>query len=65
MSDDLRNVHAIDPSMEKLLARSKERGFITYDELYAALPADRVSSEEIEGKLALLLRLGIKVTESG
>jgi RNA polymerase primary sigma factor len=64
MSDDDRNVHAIDPTIEKLLVRAKERGFITYDEINHALPPERVSSEEIEDTMALLIQLGIKVVEA-
>ena len=32
-------------SIEKLVARGSERGYVTYDELSAALPLDLVSSE--------------------
>ena len=51
-------------SIEKLLARSSERGYVTYDELSARLPLDRLSSEEIEDTMTMLSELGITVTES-
>src|SRR5215467_14072262 len=51
-------------SIEKLLARSSERGYVTYDELSATLPLDRLSSEEIEDTMTMLSELGITVTES-
>ena len=31
-------------SIKKLLARGKERGYVTYDEINAALPSEQVSS---------------------
>src|SRR6516225_11658019 len=51
-------------SMEELLARGSERGYVTYDELSATLPLDQLSSEEIEDTLTMLSELGITVTES-
>jgi len=50
--------------IEKLVARGSERGYVTYDELSATLPLDRLSSEEIEDTLTMLSELGITVTES-
>ena len=35
-------------AVKKMLARGKERGFVTYDELNSALPPEQVSSEQIE-----------------
>src|SRR6516164_4995960 len=35
-------------SIEKMLARGSERGYVTYDELRATLTPDQLSSEEIE-----------------
>src|SRR5271167_2797112 len=51
-------------SIEKLLARGGERGYVTYDELSATLPLDQLSSEEIEDTMTMLSELGITVTES-
>ena len=39
-------------AVKKLIARGKERGYVTYDELNAALPPDQVSSELIEDTMA-------------
>src|SRR5215471_8348184 len=50
-------------SIEKLVARGRERGYVTYDELSATL-LDRLSSEEIEDTMTMLSELGITVTES-
>src|SRR4051812_15862060 len=51
-------------AIKKLIARGKERGYVTVDELNAALPSDQVSSETIEDHLATLSDLGINVVES-
>jgi RNA polymerase primary sigma factor len=50
--------------IEKLVARSSERGYVTYDELSAALPLDQLSSEDIEDAMTMLSELGITVTEN-
>src|SRR6266849_7369992 len=51
-------------SIEKLLARGSERGYVTYDELSATLPLEQLSSEEIEDTMTMLSELGIAATES-
>src|SRR6266478_982343 len=51
-------------AIKKMLARGKERGYITYDELNAALPQDQVSSEQIEDTMTTLSELGINIIES-
>jgi len=51
-------------AVKKMLARSKERGYVTYDELNAVLPPDQMSSEQIEDTLALLNEMGINVIEN-
>src|ERR1700719_2156818 len=51
-------------SIEKLLARGSEWGYVTYDELNAPWPLDQLSSEEIEDTMTMLSELGITVTES-
>ena len=51
-------------AVKKLIARGKERGYVTYDELNAALPSEQVSSETIEDTMAMLSDLGINVVEN-
>src|SRR5499426_1624492 len=51
-------------AVKKMLARSKERGYVTYDELNAVLPPEQMSSEQIEDTLAMLNEMGINVVES-
>jgi len=48
---------------KKLLARGKARGYVTYDELNAALPQDKVSSEQIEDIMAQMSEMGVNVIE--
>jgi len=53
-----------DQSIKELITTSKARGFVTYDELNAVLPSDKVSSEKIEDTMAMLSEMGITVTDS-
>src|SRR5579885_2115045 len=55
---------AIAIAIKKMVARGKERGYLTYDELNAALPPDQVSAEQIEDTMAMLSEMGINVIES-
>ena len=47
-SGDAPLIDLNEASVKKLLARAKKRGYITYDELNAALPQDVMSSDQIE-----------------
>ena len=51
-------------AVKKMIARGRERGYVTYDELNAALPSDEVSSEQIEDTMAMLSEMGINVVEN-
>src|SRR5512134_596294 len=50
-------------SIKRMIARGKERGYVTYDELNSALPPEQVSSEQIEDTMAMLSEIGISVVE--
>jgi RNA polymerase primary sigma factor len=50
-------------AVKRLIARCKERGYITFDELNAVLPPDQNSSEQIEDVMAMLSEIGIQVVE--
>ena len=50
--------------IKRMIARGKERGYVTYDDLNSALPPDQVSSEQIEDTMAMLNEIGINVIES-
>ncbi|OYV26720.1 MAG: RNA polymerase sigma factor RpoD [Acidocella sp. 20-63-7] len=51
-------------AVKRLIAKGKERGYITFDELNAVLPAEQNSSEQIEDIMAMLSEMGIQVVES-
>ena len=51
-------------SVKRLIARGKERGYITFDELNAILPPEQNSSEQIEDVMANFSEMGIQVVES-
>ncbi|MDA1325940.1 MAG: RNA polymerase sigma factor RpoD, partial [Proteobacteria bacterium] len=57
-------IDSAEASVEKLLVRGKESGYVTYDELNAALPPEKVSSEQIEVTMAALSEMGINVVEN-
>jgi RNA polymerase primary sigma factor len=54
----------ITAAIKKMIARGRERGYVTYDELNAALSPDQVSSEQIEDTMTMLSELGINLIES-
>ncbi len=51
-------------AVKKLIAKGKERGYVSVDELNEALPQEKVSSEQIEDVLAQLSEMGINVVEN-
>ncbi|HUC60897.1 MAG TPA: RNA polymerase sigma factor RpoD [Alphaproteobacteria bacterium] len=51
-------------AVKKMVARAKERGYVTYDELNSVLPADQASSEQIEDTMSMLSEMGVNVVES-
>ncbi len=55
---------AVAATIKKMVARGKERGYVTYDELNAALPPEQVSSEQIEDTMTMLSELGINLVEN-
>ncbi len=55
---------SFEKSIKKLLAKGKERGFITYDELNNALPAQEFSSDQIEDAMSSIADSGIQMVES-
>ena len=53
----------IEQAVKKLVAKAKERGFISIDELNEALPQEQVSSEQIEDTMTMLSEMGINVVD--
>lgn len=50
-------------ALRRLLNKGKERGYVTYDELNAALPSTETAAEFIEDIMAMLSDLGITIVE--
>ena len=57
-------IDATQATVKKMLARAKERGYLTYDELNKVLPPDQVSSEQIEDIMSMLSEMGINVVDA-
>jgi len=51
-------------AVKRMIADARERGYITYDQLNAALPPEHASSEQIEDVMAMLSEMGINVVEN-
>ena len=50
--------------VKKLVKKGKEKGFLTYDEINKALPAQDFSSEQIEDAMATFSDIGVQLVES-
>ena len=57
-------VDSLTAAVKKMIARAKERGYVTYDELNQVLPPEQVSSEQIEDVMAQLSEMGISAVEA-
>ena len=51
-------------AVKKMIAKAKERGYVSYDEINAVLPQDQVTSEQIEDTLAILSEMGVTVVDN-
>jgi RNA polymerase primary sigma factor len=51
-------------AVKRLIAKGRERGYITFEELNAVLPQDQMSSEQIEDVMSMLSEMGIQVVEN-
>src|SRR5487761_2160492 len=54
----------VSASIKKMVAKGKERGYVTYDEINAALPPEQVSSEQIEDTMTMLSELGVNIVKN-
>src|SRR5579863_1108341 len=54
----------VSAAIKKMVAKGKERGYVTYDEINAALPPEQVSSEQIEDTMTMLSELGVNIVEN-
>ncbi len=48
---------------KKLMAMGKEKGFVTFDDLNLALPADQLSGDRLDGIISTLSDAGVNVVE--
>jgi RNA polymerase primary sigma factor len=55
---------SVTAAVKKLIARGKERGYITIDELNAVMPPDDSASEQIEDVMTLFSEMGVNVVEN-
>lgn len=55
---------SLETIVKKLVKKGKEQGFVTYDEINAALPAEDFSSEQIEDAMATISDVGVQLVDS-
>jgi RNA polymerase primary sigma factor len=63
-TDDAPLIDLNEATIKKLIAKAKRRGYITYDELNAALPQDELSSEQIEDVMSAISEMGVNIVET-
>ena len=51
-------------AIKTLIKKGKERGYVTHDELNAALPQEELTSEQIEDVMSALSEMGVNVIDS-
>ncbi len=52
------------PGLRRLIAKGKELGYITYDELNEALPQDQLTSDQIDEAMTMIAEIGISIVDS-
>ncbi|MCK6418384.1 MAG: RNA polymerase sigma factor RpoD [Alphaproteobacteria bacterium] len=55
---------SLETIVKKLVKKGKDKGFLTYDEINRALPAEEFSSEQIEDAMATFSDIGVQLVES-
>jgi len=56
-------VEPVDASIKKLIAKGKERGYLTYEEMNDDLPDEAVSPDRLDSLLMMLDELGIELVD--
>ncbi|MGB7374754.1 RNA polymerase sigma factor RpoD [Pontixanthobacter sp.] len=51
-------------SVKKLLTKAKRKGYLTYDELNAALPQDQMNTDQIEDVMSAISEMGVNIVEN-
>ncbi len=63
-ADDAPLIDLNEASVKKLIAKAKRKGYVTYDDLNAALPQGEMSSDQIEDIQSALSEMGVQIVES-
>ena len=63
-TDDAPVLDTSNTAVKALIKKGKERGYVTHDELNAALPQGELTSEQIEEVMASLSEMGVNVVEA-
>ena len=62
-ADDIALQSVLAKVVKKIVAKGKERGYITYDEMNKLLPAGEFTSEQIDETMSMLSDIGINIVE--
>ncbi|TAL40295.1 MAG: RNA polymerase sigma factor RpoD [Alphaproteobacteria bacterium] len=62
-ADDAPLQGALAKTVKKIIAKGKERGYVTYDEINKLLPAGEYTSDQIDETMAMLSDIGINLVE--
>ncbi len=63
-AEDAPLIDLNEASIKKLISKAKKKGYVTYDELNAALPQGEMSSDQIEDIQSALSDMGVQIVES-
>jgi RNA polymerase primary sigma factor len=63
-ANEAASLDAAQQTIKALLKLGKDRGFVTHDELNAALPAEEYTSEQIDDVMSTLNEMGVSVVDS-
>jgi RNA polymerase primary sigma factor len=62
-ASEAASIDAAQQTIKALLKLGKDRGFVTHDELNAALPAEEYTSEQIDDVMSTLNEMGVSVVD--
>ncbi len=63
-SGDAPLIDLNDANVKKLLAKAKRKGYLTIDELNAAVPQDQFTADQIEDIMSAINDMGVQIVES-
>ena len=63
-ASEVTGLDAAQQTIKALMKIGKERGFVTHDELNAALPAEDFTSEQIDDVMSALSEMGVSVVDN-